>query len=129
MRKLKLQLGFSGISSFSDWLCVCWILSALIYYFLQNCIYIYMNLYQFLKTRTSDTTFIGHDSELKWLTFTLYPLSFLLYRPFNYMVSGRNVYILLKNRSYVNSDVETAGCPMKYNGWWIVLNAFFSVLY
>ncbi len=39
-------------------------------------------LYQFLETGTSDKTFMGRDQELKWLAFSLYPLSFFLYSPF-----------------------------------------------
>ena len=38
-------------------------------------------LYQFLETGTSDITFMGRDQELKWLAFSLYPLSFFLYSP------------------------------------------------
>ena len=40
-------------------------------------------LYQFLEIGTSDKTFIGRDQELKWLAFSLYPLSIFLYSPFN----------------------------------------------
>ena len=32
---------------------------------------------------TSDKTFMGRDQELKWLAFSLYPLLFFLYCPFN----------------------------------------------
>jgi len=32
---------------------------------------------------TSDKAFMGHDQKLKWLAFSLYPLSFFLYCPFN----------------------------------------------
>jgi len=39
-------------------------------------------LYQFLKTGTSDITFMGRDQELKWLAFSLYPLSISPYSPF-----------------------------------------------
>ena len=37
-------------------------------------------LFQFLETWTSEITLMGHDQELKWLAFSLYPLSFFLYR-------------------------------------------------
>ena len=40
-------------------------------------------LYQFLKTGTSDRTFMGLDQILKCLGFSLYPLLFLLNSPFN----------------------------------------------
>ena len=40
-------------------------------------------LYQFLETGTSDKTFMGRDQELKWLAFSLYPLSSFFYSPFN----------------------------------------------
>ena len=40
-------------------------------------------LYQFFETGTSDGTNIGHDQLLKILDFSLYPLSFYLYSPFN----------------------------------------------
>ena len=49
-------------------------------------------LYQFLETGTSDKTFMGRDQELKWLAFSLYPLSFFLYSPFkrtNLPIKGR----------------------------------------
>ena len=39
-------------------------------------------LYKFLKTKTSDRTFMGRDQELKCLGFSLYPLSFFFYSPF-----------------------------------------------
>ena len=38
-------------------------------------------LYQFLETGTSDKTCMGRDQELKWLAFSLYPISFFLYSP------------------------------------------------
>ena len=40
-------------------------------------------LYQFLKTGTSDITFMGRNQELKGLAFSSYLLSFVLYSPFN----------------------------------------------
>ena len=40
-------------------------------------------LYQFLKTGTLDRTRMGLGQLLKCLGFSLYPLSFLLYSPFN----------------------------------------------
>ena len=39
---------------------------------------------QFLEIGTSDITFMGRDRELKWLAFSLYPLSFFLYSPFKH---------------------------------------------
>ena len=54
--------------------------------FIQNCIYInfcinltklYINF-----SRYSDMIFRGRDRELKWLAFSIHPLSFFLYSPF-----------------------------------------------
>ena len=39
--------------------------------------------YQFLETGQSDRTNIGRDQLLKYLGFSLYPLSFYLNSPFN----------------------------------------------
>ena len=39
--------------------------------------------WQFLETRTSDRTLMGLDQLLKCLGFSLYPLLFFLYSPFN----------------------------------------------
>ena len=41
-------------------------------------------LYQFLEIGTSDITFMGCDQELKWLAFSLYPLSLFLYSLFKF---------------------------------------------
>jgi len=47
-------------------------------------------LYQFLETGKSDKTFMGHDQELKWLAFSLYPLSFFPYSPFKWKMMIKN---------------------------------------
>ena len=69
----------------SDSLCFCWIWS--VYFYTELYLYEFsykfdIVLYQFLETGTSDITFMGRDQELKWLAFSLYPLSFFLCSPF-----------------------------------------------
>ena len=44
----------------------------------------YTVLYQFLETGKSDRTLMGLDQLIKCLGFSLYPVSFFLYSPFNY---------------------------------------------
>ena len=54
-------------------------------------------LYRFLETETSDKIFMGRDQELKWLAFSLYPLSFFLYSPFkenNFLLSWGKSLVL-----------------------------------
>ena len=54
-------------------------------------------LNQFLETGTSDKTFMGRDQELKILAFSLYPLSFFLYCPFNILnTCAPDKYFLFK---------------------------------
>ena len=57
-------------------------------------------LYQFHETGTSDRTLIYLDQHLKWLGFSLYPLSFFLYSPFNkkYLAS---LYDIKYNKSFL----------------------------
>ena len=63
-------------------------------------------LYQFLETGTSDKTFMGDDQELKWLAFSLYPLSFFLYIPFNQI----NVHFVhTVPQSLISKILEGAG--------------------
>ena len=61
---------------------------------------------QFLEIGTSDITFMGRDREreLKWLAFSLYPLSFFLYSPFN-------LEIKKKSGSSINPDIHHSKVP------------------
>ena len=87
--------GSCGISSFSDWLCICWISDWSIWYYnlntkLQKYEFSYKFntvLYQFLVTGTSDRCLKGIFQRLRFSGFSLYPLSFFLYSPFKLLFS------------------------------------------
>ena len=79
----------SGISLFSDWFSICWIWSVQ-YYESYTKYYIYTFWYnfdtvlcQFLETGTSDRCLSGIVQLLRLTGFSLYPLSFFLYSPFD----------------------------------------------
>ena len=64
-------------------------------------------MYQFLETGTSGKTFMGRDQELKWLAFSLYPLSFFLYSPFKPMLFGS----LASQRTNINIWIKITHFP------------------
>ena len=61
-------------------------------------------LNQFLERGTSDKTFMGHDQELKLLSFSLYPLSFFLYSPFKLIILYIFIWIMGFTQKFTNVD-------------------------
>ena len=66
-------------------------------------------LYQFLEIGASDITFMGRDQELKWLAYSLYPLSFFLYYPFKGSI--QQIYPL--NNYFVYKEFRISYNPFK----------------